>query len=693
MGRIAPVCKGGVLDSTEGWGHLFADDEDGCGTFSVPVKNLWNSADAAGFPGDIGQRVYTSRLIGGDPSLVLHGGGNTSVKVLERNLFGEEEAVLYVKGSGCDLASIGPEGFSPCRMAHLLRLAGLDSLSDTRMVAELRGCMTNPSAPMPSVEAILHALLPARFVDHTHADALISVMNTAGGEDRVREIYGDTIVIVPYVMPGFRLARLCATEFARKLSPRTVGVALMSHGLITFGETAESSYSRMIECVGLAEKYLSGHKAWAVEWPATGAPSRPLRAELAAFRRELSGAMGAPAILTLRADARSLGFARRPDVSLISQRGPATPDHVVRTKRLPMIGRDVAAFSCDYEGYFSALSARAEPRPAMLDPAPRIVLDPEWGLVAAGRSARDAAIAGEIYGRTIDIIMRAEALGGWRALPEGDLFDVEYWDLEQAKLRRGGADPAFGGEVALVTGAASGIGRACVDAFLRRGAAVVGLDMSPGILRLDERPDFRGIVCDLTDEAGVAEALEEAVRAFGGLDMLVLNAGIFPPGKEIGELGSETWRKVMSVNLDASFVMMRECHPLLKVSPRGGRVAVIGSKNVPAPGPGAAAYSASKAAVNQLARVAALEWGADRIRVNSLHPNMVFDTALWTKEVLESRARHYGLSVEAYKANNVLKVEIASRDVAELAAELCGPLFAKTTGAQIPVDGGNERVI
>jgi len=657
------------------------------------MKNLWNSAEAAGFPGDIGQRVYTSRLIGRDPSLVLHGGGNTSVKVLERNLFGDEEPILYVKGSGWDLAAIEAEGFSPCRMRHLLRLAGLDSLSDLRMVSELRACMTKPAAPMPSVEAILHAILPAKYVDHTHADALISVMNTPGGEDRVREIYGDGVIIVPYVMPGFKLARFCATLLSKEMSRRTIAIALMSHGLITFGETAESSYGRMIDCITLAEDYLARRKAWKVEWPAAAAPSRPLRAELAAFRRELSAVLGAPAILRMHGDAASLGFARRADVSALSQQGPATPDHVVRTKRVPMIGRDLAAFRRDYEGYFGANAAAADPKPTMLDPAPRVVLDPEWGIVVAGGSARDAEIAGEIYAHTIDIILRAAALGGWKALSPAEIFEVEYWDLEQAKLRRGGPAPVFAGEVALVTGAASGIGRACVDAFLKRGAAVAGLDVSPGILRLHNRPDFRGIVCDLTDEAAVGAALEDAVRAFGGLDMLVLNAGIFAPGRGIGELGTDTWRKVMSVNLDASFVMLRECHPLLRAAPKGGRVAVIGSKNVPAPGPGAAAYSASKAAVNQLARVAALEWGADRIRVNSLHPNMVFDTALWTKEVLESRARHYGLSVEAYKTSNVLKVEIASRDVAELAAELCGPLFAKTTGAQIPVDGGNERVI
>jgi len=238
------------------------------------LNNLWNSAQAAGFPGDIGQRVYTSRLIGADPSLVLHGGGNTSVKVLEKNLFGDEELILRVKGSGADLASIEAAGFSPCRMAHLVRLAGLDSLSDLQMASELRGSMTDPSAPAPSVEAILHAILPAKYVDHTHADALIAVMNTPAGGDRVREIYGDRVVIVPYVMPGFRLARLCASLLPREMSERTVGVALMGHGLLTFGETAEASYLRMIECVGLAEEHLARHGAWDLH-PASAGESSP----------------------------------------------------------------------------------------------------------------------------------------------------------------------------------------------------------------------------------------------------------------------------------------------------------------------------------------------------------------------------------------------------------------------------------
>jgi NAD(P)-dependent dehydrogenase (short-subunit alcohol dehydrogenase family) len=329
----------------------------------------------------------------------------------------------------------------------------------------------------------------------------------------------------------------------------------------------------------------------------------------------------------------------------------------------------------------------------MLDPAPRVVLDPGFGLAAAGRTAKDAAIVAEIYDHTIDVILRSEALGGFEALSSRDIFDVEYWDLEQAKLKKGGKPPAFAGEVSLVTGAASGIGKAAVAAFLARGAAVVGLDLDPGVESLHTRPDFLGLRCDVTDDKQVATAIARAAVAFGGVDMLVLNAGIFPASRKIADLPIEEWRKSMTVNLDANMLLLRGCHPFLKLAPRGGRVVVIGSKNVPAPGPGASAYSASKAALNQLARIAALEWGVDGIRINTLHPNAVFDTGLWTEEVLAQRAKQYGMTVEAYKRNNVLRIEVRSLDVAELAAEMCGPLFAKTTGAQLPVDGGNERVI
>lgn len=656
------------------------------------MNNLWKDDESRLFEGDVAKRVYTSRLLGRDKSLVLHGGGNTSVKIVERNIFSEDEEILYVKGSGWDMEKIEAAGFSPVKCEYLRKLARLPSLPDPQMVNELVTHLTRASAPVPSVEAILHAILPYKYVDHTHADAVVTISNSIDGEKRIREIYGNRVVVIPYVMPGFDLARLCAERFSADAGPETIGMVLLNHGIFSFGENAQESYERMIHLVGLAEEYLSSQGAWEIKGEPVASADAAIM-EMARLRRDISDTAGGPMVVSRYADQNCMSFAARPDIAVIARQGPATPDHVIRTKRLPMIGRDVKAYVAEYEAYYAQHEPLAKERKSMLDPAPRVVLDPELGMCSVGRSAKDAAVVAEIYEHTIDIIRRATALGGYRALTAQDIFDVEYWDLEQAKLKKGGKPPAFAGEIALVTGAASGIGKACVESLLARGAAVVGVDLNPSIVSLWQRPDYLGISCDLTDPAAIPQILEQTTNRYGGLDMLVLNAGVFPGGCRIDSLGSDEWRRVMTINLDVNQALMRECHPLLKLAPRGGRVVVIGSKNVPAPGPGAAAYSASKAALNQLARVAALEWGGDNIRINSLHPNAVFDTGLWTEEVLASRAKHYGLSVDEYKKNNVLKTEVTSRDVADLAAEMCGSLFAKTTGAQLPVDGGNDRVI
>jgi rhamnose utilization protein RhaD (predicted bifunctional aldolase and dehydrogenase)/NAD(P)-dependent dehydrogenase (short-subunit alcohol dehydrogenase family) len=656
------------------------------------MKSLWNDEEAKQYKDDLGLRVYTSRLLGRDKSLVLHGGGNTSVKIQEPNVFGEQETILYVKGSGWDLETIEPQGFSPVRLAHVLRLAELPSLSDPEMVNQLVTNMLRASAPAPSIETILHGLMPSKFVDHTHADAVLSITNTKDGEQRIRDVYGKRCVVIPYLMPGFDLAQFCAREFKRQGTPETIGMVLLSHGIFSFGNTARESYERMIELVSLAEQYLESHRAWQVA-PAPTAKARPDAPRQAQLRRQLSDLAGGPLIVRTETNERTLGFAQHPELGRISQHGPATPDHVIRTKRVPMLGTDLQGYAQAYRDYFESQAARAKEPKTILDPAPRVVLDPTFGLAAVGKTAKDAAIVVDIYDHTIDVVLRSEGLGGFRALDAKDIFDVEYWDLEQAKLKKGGKPPAFTGEVALVTGAASGIGKAAVSSFLARGAAVIGLDVNPAVATLHQRPDYLGIRCDLTQEPAVLQALEKTILAFGGIDMLVLNAGIFGASRKIADLDTAEWRKVMNVNLDASLVLLRAAHPYLTLAPRGGRVVIVGSKNVPAPGPGASAYSASKAALNQVARIAALEWGADRIRVNTVHPNAVFDTGIWTEEVLAQRAQHYGMTVAQYKTNNVLRTEVTSRDVAELAAEMCGPLFSKTTGAQVPVDGGNERVI
>jgi rhamnose utilization protein RhaD (predicted bifunctional aldolase and dehydrogenase)/NAD(P)-dependent dehydrogenase (short-subunit alcohol dehydrogenase family) len=657
------------------------------------MESLWNEEQARQYTSELELRVYSSRLLGRAPSLVLHGGGNTSVKVRETNRVGEVQDILYVKGSGWDLETIEAAGFTPIRMAHLVKLAQLPSLSDLDMVNELKTQQTVAAAPTGSVEAILHAVLPHKYVDHTHADAVVTLTNNSDGEGRIRALYGDDVVVIPYIMPGFDLARLVAERFAAEAHDGTVGMVLMNHGIFSFGDTARESYERMIALVDRAERYLARQGAW--ELPALGGAGQggPVGIELAQLRKSVSEAAGFPLLLGCDRSPVTMAFCRRGDLGEISQQGPATPDHVIRTKRLPQLGRDVGAYADAYRAYFQdhAPDARTEVR--MLDPAPRVILDPELGMVTCGRNAREIGINADIYRHTMEIIQRAQMLGGWRALPPKDIFDMEYWELEQAKLRKGGRPPMFQGEVALVTGAASGIGKACVQSLLARGAAVIGLDRDPAITDLHHRADFLGLVCDVTDASALEQAQESGLQRFGGLDMLVLNAGMFPGGQRIAELEDGIWRQVMAVNLDANLTLLRLAYPLLAMAPNYGRVVVIGSKNVPAPGPGAAAYSASKAALNQLARVAALEWCGDGIRINTLHPDAVFDTGIWNDEVLQARAEHYGMTVQQYKTKNLLKTEISSRDVAELAAEMLGPLFAKTTAAQVPVDGGNDRVV
>jgi len=657
------------------------------------MKNLWSESEAKAFESDLDLRVYSSRLLGTNKQLVLHGGGNTSVKVKEENLFGEQEELLYVKGSGWDLETIETEGFSPVNLEYLKQLAGLSALPDSQMVNEMVTHMTRAFAPVPSVEAILHAILPFKYVDHTHADSVVTITNTPSGEERIQEIYGDLVIIIPYIMPGFDLARLCAELFPKRSGEHTIGMILLNHGVFSFGATAKESYERMIQLVSMAEDYLKEKNAWTIPTPSASKIKAEGHLDIAELRKNISILTRRPMIVSRNLEDKVTNYINRDDIGEISQQGPATPDHVIRTKRLPMLGQNLKAYRTEYEAYFEEFEPVAKTRKTMLDPAPRMVLDKHLGMLSIGKSAKDAAIVSEIYEHTITTILRSEMLEKWTALPAKDIFDVEYWELEQAKLNKGNALPSFTGEIALITGAASGIGRACVDSFLSRGAAVVGVDINPEVEMVNSTQNYLGVQCDLTNEEDIIKLKQLTVNKFGGLDMLVLNAGIFPKGSILSKQDTETWKKVMEVNLTSNLFIMRECCPLLELAPQGGRVVVIGSKNVPAPGPGAAAYSASKAAMNQLARVAALEWGENGIRVNSLHPNGVFDTGIWTDEILSSRAAHYGVSVDDYKRRNVLRTEVTSGDVAELTAVMCEDYFSKTTGAQIAVDGGNDRVI
>ncbi len=656
------------------------------------MKNRWNDREAAEFDGPLGPCVYASRLLGSEPSLVLHGGGNSSVKQIGHGVFGEDIDVLWVKGSGWDLAEMRSAGFVALRLDAIRRLADLDALSDTAMANELRTAMLDASAPSPSVEAIVHAVIPDAAVLHTHSDALLAISNTTDGTERIRRLYEDRVVVVPYARSGFRVGRAAAVELAKQITDDTVGIVLMNHGLFTFGDSPRQAYDRMIDLVTEAEQYLTSSSSSEGASGSIGAIRSADRTGLATLRYEISAVAGIPFILSRHSDHESWAFSNRDDLAEIAGQGPATPDHVVWTKTVPMFGRDVEAYADHYRSYYEDHKSRAAPT-RMLDPAPRVIFDDELGMLTTGPDVATADVARDIYRRTMWIIEQAEGLGGYAALPAGDFFDLEYWELEQAKLDRAAETGEFTGEIAVVTGAASGIGRACALELLDRGAAVVGLDISPSVVDVSDEASFLGVPCDLTSLEATSAALDVAVERFGGVDMLVAAAGLFPESAPISAHDPLAWRRAMSVNVDAYVQLLSLVHPLLKLAPRGGRVAVIGSKNVTAPGPGASAYSASKTAANQLTRVATLEWAGDGIRVNSIHPDAVFDTALWTDELLAERAARYGLTIEEYKRRNLMSIEITSADVAAVVAATLGDSFSRVTGAHIPIDGGNDRVI
>lgn len=655
------------------------------------MKNNWNEAEASKIADDLLQlRVYTSRLLGADEDLVMHGGGNTSVKIKETNIFGEEQDILYVKGSGWNLGTIEKEGFSPVKLDVLHQLVELETLTDIEMVKYQRMAMTNPSAPNPSVETILHGIIPFTFVDHTHADAVVTVTNTPGGKERIKEIYGENMLIVPYVMPGFILAKTIY-EMTKDIDwEKLEGMILMSHGVFTFANDAKSSYDKMIDIVAKAGDYLAAKGATTLVGTTQGTIDA---LKIATIRKAVADVWGKPILTRVDHSAASTAFSNLPNVADITSRGPLTPDHIIRTKRIPVVlsdspKSDLEQYTKDYIAYYETHNQGE----TLLDQAPRWAVLPGTGTLSFGPTVKHLNIIEDITRHTKKAIVQAEHLGGWIALGQSDLFEVEYWSLEQAKLKRAGKPKALQGKVAIVTGAASGIGKACVESLVEQGAVVAGLDIAPEVESCFEQKEVLGIQCDVTSYEQLVNALQATVARFGGIDLLVSNAGIFPKSAKIADMDVQLWDKSLAVNLSSHQKLLQLCAPFLELG-IDPAVVLIASKNVPAPGPGASAYSVAKAGLTQLGRIAAMELGAKGIRVNIMHPNAVYDTAIWTEEVLNARAKHYGLTVEQYKTNNVLKVEVTSKDVADLAVAMLGETFSKITGAQIPIDGGNERVI
>ena len=657
---------------------------------------------------DIALRVYTSRLIGADPSLVLHGGGNTSVKSVTTNTIGEEVNVLYVKGSGWDLDTLEPPGLPGVQLDHLVKLRKLDCLNDEDMVNEQRTHLLDAASPNPSVETLLHAFLPHKFIDHSHADAILVIADQPNAESLCENIYGDTMGIVPYIMPGFDLAKAAAEVYEK--NPDVKGLVLISHGLFTFGNTAKESYDRHIEAVQQAEDFIASYgkkKLSPINAKITSDAGEMLSSIGPCLRGLFSEETGQNWLIHYREDPAACAFASSLECKDWSQIGTATPDHVIRTKQKPLllnpkhlndpeklrkeISGALEEYKNNYHKYFKINAQSKGVDKKELDPLPRIILVAGLGLVTIGKSVRETEIAADIYQHTIDIIKKSFDIGQFAPLKDNDLFDMEYWSLEQAKL--GKNKPAVAqGKIVYITGAASGIGLATAKLFAENGASLflVDLDQETLVSEVEKlREQFKtGIafqVVDVTAEKEVEKSFEYLTKIFGGLDILISNAGNAIRGK-IGEVDSATLRKSFELNFFAHQTLASQAVQLFQKQKTGGVLMFNASKAAFNPGKDFGPYALPKAGVIALMKQYAIDYGKDGIRSNAVNADRI-RTKLFTKEVLAERSTARGLTPDEYFKSNLLETEVFDTDVAKGFFDTA--LAEKTTGSVIVVDGGN----
>ncbi len=631
--------------------------------------------------------VSRSRLIGADPALVLHGGGNTSSKIVECDHLGREQRVLRIKGSGSDLATIEARHFPGLRLEELLPLRERAAMSDEEMVAYLTRCVVEPDAPRPSIETLLHAFLPAAHVDHVHADAICALANAPDPAAAVVDALGDDIAVVEYVRPGFDLSCRVAELADRR------AVVLAHHGLVTWGETHEESYGLTLELVARADEYLRS-RAGAATIVSGDAPD--VECFLARLRGRLSRERRQVLALDLSREASD-----RPDVEVVAATR-STPDHMLRIgSRSCVVGLDddVDARVSDFETEQRAAYQRqaGADTPPQLSPAPRVVLVPGLGCVAAGSDAAAAAVRRELASHShATAAITLDVFDGSSWLDEREVFEFEYWPLELYKLTLAPPPPELAGSIAIVTGAASGIGRAVALDLAARGAHVVLADVDPDGLEQTAtgiaRDRAATVAGDLTEPAVVDGLVSAAVENFGGLDAVVFNAGIGSTGS-LGELPDEEWRRSLDVNLTAQFRLTKRVWRVLVEQGIGGSLVYVASKNAFAPGAGFGPYSVAKAGLVQLAKVAALEGGTAGIRANVVNPDAVFGgSRLWSDELRAERAKAHGVPLDEleafYASRSLLGREVTAVDVAEAVAFLVSDRSRATTGCTIPVDGG-----
>ena len=678
------------------------------------MKSRWVDSEAAdivargagtGLAPDLALRIYTTRLLGRDPKLVLHGGGNTSLKTRARDHFGRETEVLRIKASGADMATVDARGLPAVRLAPLRDLRAVEAVADEDLVAIERANLIDPSAPNPSVEVMLHAFLPHTFIDHTHASAVLSVSDQPDGEKKCAEVFGGRLAFVPYLMPGFGLAKTAIEIFERRQP--SDGLILSKHGIVTFGESAREAYERMIAMVSLAEDFIARNSeprtlvtAWREPEP-VAAVAPIVRGACGQKDEKIDGAWRR-LVLDFRGGEKVLG-ALQSDLPRLSEGGVVTPDHTIRTKNWPLVlphpdaGKlaDFAnatraaarAFVSRYSDYFACHNRRVGGGKQELDPLPRVALVPGLGLFGLGRSKRDAAVAADIAEEWIAVVADAERIGRFESISEAEMFDCEYWPLEQAKLgiRK---EPPLAGQIVAVTGAAGAIGAATAKAFAAAGADVVLLDVNGTAAR--ETANAIGgtplaLACDVTDERSVRAAFDEIAAHFGGLDIVVSNAGAAWQGR-IGEVDEEILRKSFELNFYGHQRVAQAAIKIMRAQDMGGCLLFNVSKQAVNPGPNFGPYGIPKAALLALMRQYALDYGAEGIRANAVNADRI-RSGLLTEEMIASRAKARGLSERDYMSGNLLGREVTADDVAQ--AFLHQALALKTTADVTTVDGGN----
>jgi len=695
------------------------------------MKNKWSEKEASGFIAkygnkwgkDIALRIYSSRLIGVEKDLVLHGGGNTSVKGFFLNIFGERKPTIYVKASGQDLSCIGPEGYTAVDLDYIKKLQDLEKLSDEEMINEILTHRFNAIDRIPSIETLMHAFIPAKYIDHTHADSILILTNQSDGEQIIRDALGEDVTIIEYKKPGFELAKAAGNAFNE--SPDCKGMVLMKHGLVTWGENARESYRRTIELVTKAENYILKRrkKALKVKTSITLSEAGKKYIKVAPILR---GLLALPTHDPDRPYARFiirplmtkeiLNFVGSSEGRTIALTPPLTADHLIRTKAYPMwveaikyddekklidqIKNAISMYSKEYDKYFRRCSGKKPPKVERFDSMPRVILIPGLGAICAGRDVLEADIARDITFSTLSAKIKISSMGEYEGLNERHLFDMEYLGLQHAKLHRKDKFP-LSSSVAIVTGAAGAIGSGICQALLKNGCHVAVSDL-PGDnlnsfvaeLKVDYKERVIGVGMDVTDRNSVEKAFGSVIETWGGIDLVIINAGIAHVSS-LTDINPEIFRKLEQVNVEGTLHVLSESGRHFKVQGTGGDIIVVSTKNVFSPGAKFGAYSATKAASHQLARIASLEFAEMDVRVNMVSPDAVFShgerkSGLWA-EVGPDRMKSRGLSEkeleEYYKNRNLLKSKVTAEHVAR-AVLFFATRQTPTTGSTIPVDGG-----